>query len=207
MPPILPGTIALGTPREPWLSGCSCYVQFTPRQRALTEAMAGEGQPRDSTPFLVSQHSENNSPTSSSRKAQREKGATPQSHNLHFMADDFPLTTPFVLAPDQAVDTPPRTTGILTHPLIPLPPQITSHFSIQRPNPCHGKNPGSMVSLQMLLLVGPRRQGWGGPSPGLPWPRPSFAALNCRPPVWARAGGSHRPCGWRAPALCQALLE
>ena len=62
-----------------------------------------------------------------------------------------------VLAPDQLLDTPPRTSGTLIHPPFPSPhPQlgghITCHLSIQRPNPCHQRNPGSMVSLQTMLL-------------------------------------------------------
>lgn len=50
-----------------------------------------------------------------------------------------------------------------------------------------------MISPQTVLPVGPRRQGRSSPTPGLPWPCPSLAALSCGPPVWAGAGGGHGP--------------
>ena len=71
--------------------------------------------------------------------------------------------------------------------------RITSHLSVQRPKPCHRRNPGSMVSPQTMLPVGPGKQRRGGPTPGLPWPRPSQAALGCRRPVWAGAGAATGP--------------
>lgn len=85
--------------------------------------------------------------------------------------------------------------------------RVTSHLSIQRPNLYQRWNPGSMLSLQMMLPMGPGRQRRGGPTPGLPWPRPRLAAQGCGPPVWAGAGGGRWPHCWHTPALCQVILE
>lgn len=70
---------------------------------------------------------------------------------------------------------------------------ITSHCgSVQRPKPCHGRNPGSMVSPQtMLLVVQGAKDGWSHAWPALPRAQP--CSPGPRPPVGAGAGVAAGP--------------
>lgn len=129
-------------------------------------------------------------------KAQRGSGTSPRSHSLHVMAGCFFLHCAFVPAPVRVL-LPPSKDFRGPDPASHSPPHnrwlgglIASHLSVQRPNPCHWRNPGSLVSTEMLMLMGPGRQGWAreaSPRPGPAWPPPatqSWAAASCLSRCW-----------------------
>lgn len=155
----------------------------TLKQRVLTEAMLGGDSPGQPLfPWLTD--SENNSPpppTQSWRcEAQREEGTSPQAHSLCVRAGAFPVTAPFVLAPEQVLDAPPRTSGVPTTS-IPLPLQTawwTHHLSLLlRPEATAlSREESGFHGLHRRCCWWPREPRTGGPTPGLPCPGPSLAA-------------------------------
>lgn len=173
-------------------------MRFTPKQRALTEAMAGRGPPRAGPPSLA-HRIQRATVQSSPPERRRERRGPLHNHTTsiswHY---DFPLTAPFVLAPDQALDISPRTTDVLTQPLIPLPPQTawwTHHLSLPHPEAKSlSREESRFHGLSADDGAGGSKEAWTRrATPGLPWPRTSRAALNCRPPVCASTGAATGP--------------
>lgn len=125
-----------GTSRGPWLGGCSCCMQFTPESSDRGHGWGGDSPGQPLLPWLAAL---SNSPASSRANAgrPRERTGPPHSHTASISWHDaFPLTTPSVFAPDQVLDTPPGTSGVLIHPPIPLSPQKawwTHHLSLLHP--------------------------------------------------------------------------
>lgn len=111
-------------------------MQFTPESSDRGHGWGGDSPGQPLLPWLAAL---SNSPASSRANAGRPRERTGPSHS-HTASiswhDAFPLTTPSVFAPDQVLDTPPGTSGVLIHPPIPLSPQKawwTHHLSLLHP--------------------------------------------------------------------------
>lgn len=176
--------------------------------------MARAGTAQDSSPFL-GLHSESRDPTSLCKA----DAARPREGKALPGSDSDSITTGYpssqhilVLAPDQLLDIPPRTSGALTHPPFPSPhPQlgrhITCHLSIQRPDPCHQRSPGPTVSPQMMLPWVQGGENGAAPHLACPGPGPALQPWAAGLPSGQVLGGSHWPRCWHTSARRLASLE
>lgn len=106
----------------PWLARDLCCVWFTSQSESSDRGHGWVGTAWGSPFVLGSQARRAAAPLphqSCGCTAQREEGTSPRSHSLLSLHEASPPNAPCVLAPVQALDAPPRTSGARTRPPLP----------------------------------------------------------------------------------------